>query len=129
MEIYISKILENISMNEAEILIIKKLKERGFGVITEIDVAATFKEKINKDFRPYKILGVCNPAFAFEMLNQNDKIGVLLPCNVCLQQKDETSVEVITINPLEAMLSINTPETEKLTINVYEKLREMLEEL
>lgn len=116
-------------MNEAEILIIKKLKERGFGVITEIDVAATFKEKINKDFRPYKILGVCNPAFAFEMLNQNDKIGVLLPCNVCLQQKDETSVEVITINPLEAMLSINTPETEKLTINVYEKLREMLEEL
>ena len=129
MEIYISKILENISMNEAEMLIIKKLKERGFGVITEIDVAATFKEKINKDFRPYKILGVCNPAFAFEMLNQNDKIGILLPCNVCLQQKDETSVEVITINPLEAMLSINTPETEKLTINVYEKLREMLEEL
>jgi uncharacterized protein (DUF302 family) len=129
MEIYLSKIVTSTSFAETEILVKEKLKEQGFGVITEIDVQTTFKNKIGIEFRPYKILGACNPNFAFEAISNNDKIGVMLPCNVCLQQLDENTVEIFTINPLVAMQSMNDSSAKELAGQVYEKLNQMLAEL
>lgn len=75
------------------------LKEQGFGIITEIDVTATFKNKLNLDFRKYRILGACNPAFAHDVLSKDSMIGLLLPCNVVVQELEDGSIEVSAINP------------------------------
>jgi uncharacterized protein (DUF302 family) len=129
MEIYLSKIIANTSFDKVEELVTIKLKEQGFGVITEIDVQATLKNKIGVEFRPYKILGACNPNLAHAALSVNDKIGVMLPCNVCLQQVGENSVEVFTINPLEAMKAMNDQGAEELARQVYQRLSLMLDSL
>jgi uncharacterized protein (DUF302 family) len=129
MEIYLSKIIANTSFDKVEELVTIKLKEQGFGVITEIDVQATLKNKIGVEFRPYKILGACNPNLAHAALSVNDKIGVMLPCNVCLQQVGEKSVEVFAINPLEAMKAMNDQGAEELARQVYQRLSLMLDSL
>jgi uncharacterized protein (DUF302 family) len=129
MEIYLSKIIANTSFDKVEELVTNKLKEQGFGVITEIDVQATLKNKIGVEFRPYKILGACNPNLAHAALSVNDKIGVMLPCNVCLQQVGEKSVEVFAINPLEAMKAMNDQGAEELARQVYQRLSLMLDSL
>src|SRR5271157_5027250 len=82
------------------------LKTEGFGVLTEIDVAGTLKAKIGKDFRPYRILGACNPNYAFEALSEEPHIGVMLPCNVIVQRFDNGEVEVSSIDPATAMQSV-----------------------
>jgi uncharacterized protein (DUF302 family) len=126
MEIYLSKTLKNITFEEAETMVTEKLKEQGFGIITEIDVKATFKKKLDVDFKPYKILGACNPNIAHAALSKDDKIGVMLPCNVCLQQSGLNDIEVFTINPLVAMHAVNSPGAEELAREVYDKLNQML---
>lgn len=85
------------------------LKDQGFGVISEIDVQKTLKDKIGVDFRPYLILGACNPAMAFEALQLEDKIGTMLPCNVVLQEREPGEVEVSAVNPVASMASIDNP--------------------
>ena len=85
------------------------LKTEGFGVLTEIDVAGTLKAKIDKDFRPYRILGACNPGFAYEALSAEPHIGVMLPCNVIVQRYDNGEVEVSSIDPATAMESVGNP--------------------
>ena len=85
------------------------LKTEGFGVLTEIDVAGTLKAKIDKDFRPYRILGACNPNFAFEALSKEAHIGVMLPCNVIVQRYDNGEVEVSSIDPATAMQAVGNP--------------------
>ena len=87
------------------------LKAEGFGVLTEIDVAGTLKAKIGKDFRPYRILGACNPNLAYQALSEEPHIGVMLPCNVIVQRYDngEVEVEVSSIDPATAMQSVGNP--------------------
>jgi len=94
-----------------------------------MDVKATLKNKIDVDFRPYKILGACNPQFAYKALSKADKVGVMLPCNVCLQQHGENDVEVFAINPLVAMQAINSPEVEELGKEVYTSLKTVIDSL
>ena len=84
------------------------LKAEGFGVLTEIDVAATLKKKIDVDFRPYRILGACNPKMAHKALSAEDKIGVMLPCNVIVQQTDK-GVEVAAVDPVASMQAVENP--------------------
>jgi uncharacterized protein (DUF302 family) len=98
------------------------LKGEGFGVLTEIDVAGTLKVKIDKDFRPYRILGACNPNYAFEALSEEPHIGVMLPCNVIVQRFDDGAIEVSSIDPTTAMQSVGNARLE----GVAEKVRDAL---
>ena len=85
------------------------LKAEGFGIITEIDVQKTLKDKIGVGFRKYRILGACNPQLAFEALQLEDKVGTMLPCNVVVQERDPGKVEVAAIDPVASMQAIDNP--------------------
>jgi uncharacterized protein (DUF302 family) len=102
------------------------LKAEGFGVLTEIDVAGTLKAKIAKDFRPYRILGACNPDYAFEALSQEPHIGVMLPCNVIVQRFDNGEVEVSSIDPATAMQSVGNAKLEGVAGKVRDALSRVI---
>ncbi len=102
------------------------LKAEGFGVLTEIDVAGTLKAKIGKDFRPYRILGACNPHYAFEALSEEPRIGVMLPCNVIVQRFDNGEVEVSSINPATAMQSVGNARLEGVAGKVGDALSRVI---
>ena len=86
----------------------RALADEGFGIISEIDLSKTFREKIGVEFRPYKILGACNPSLAHEALQLEDKVGAMLPCNVVVQSLDE-GIEVAAIDPVASMQAIANP--------------------
>lgn len=98
------------------------LKTEGFGVISRIDIQHTLKSKIDVDFRPYTILGACNPELAHEALQLEDKVGLMLPCNVIVQQSRPGEVEVSAIDPVASMQAINNPDLAKAAATVREKL-------
>ena len=102
------------------------LKGEGFGVLTEIDVAATLKAKIGKDFRPYRILGACNPNYAFEALSEEPHIGVMLPCNVIVQRHGDGEVEVSSIDPATAMQSVGNVKLEGVASKVRDALSRVI---
>jgi uncharacterized protein (DUF302 family) len=103
------------------------LKTEGFGVLTEIDVAGTLKAKIGKDFRPYRILGACNPNFAFQALSEEAHIGVMLPCNVIVQRYDNGEVEVSSIDPGTAMEAVGNQKLEAVAGQVRAALQRVIE--
>jgi uncharacterized protein (DUF302 family) len=103
-----------------------ELKKEGFGILTEIDVKETLKKKLDVDFRRYKILGTCNPHFAYQALQVEDKIGILLPCNVIIQEKDDGQVEVSAINPMETMKVVENLKLEALAEQVQAKLKQVV---
>lgn len=98
------------------------LKEEGFGVISRIDIQGALKTKIGADFRPYTILGACNPKLAHEALQLEDKVGTMLPCNVVVQQKASGETEVAAVDPVASMAAINNPALQQAAQNVREKL-------
>ena len=104
------------------------LKEAGFGVLTDIDVSATLKKKIDVDFRPYRILGACNPRFAHQALQAEPVIGAMLPCNVVVQQTDD-GVMVSAIDPIASMQAIENPALGEVAGQVQEMLRKVVEGL
>lgn len=99
-----------------------ELKKEGFGVLTEIDVKETLKKKMDVDFRRYKILGACNPPFAYQALLSEDKIGLMLPCNVIVQETPDGKVEVSAIDPVASMQAVDNQELGDIAIQVREKL-------
>lgn len=105
------------------------LKNHGFGVISEIDIQKTFKEKLDRDFRPYLILGACNPHFAYQALQAEDKIGTMLPCNIIIQQMDEGSVEVAAVDPAASMSAVENKDLGNIAHNVQGRLEKVIEEL
>ena len=106
MSYYFSKTIEA-KFDDAVSRTRESLKEEGFGVITEIDVQRTLKSKIGVDFRRYLILGACNPTMAYEALQVEDKVGALLPCNVVVQERSASSVEIAAIDPVASMQAID----------------------
>ena len=102
------------------------LKVEGFGVLTEIDIQATMKKKLDKDYLPHLILGACNPIFADKVLSIDQHISLMLPCNVTIRQIENNEVEVAIINPLEAMKVIGNTIIENYAIEVTEKLNRVL---
>ena len=128
MTYYFSKTL-SLPFDEAVAATRAALSEEGFGVITEIDVRQTMKAKLGEDFRPYLILGACNPRLAYEALRLEDKVGAMLPCNVVVQELGEGRVEVAAIDPVASMQAIaNSDLTDKAAV-VADKLRAVLEHL
>ena len=104
------------------------LKAEGFGVLTDIDVAATMKKKLDVDFRPYRILGACNPQMALKALTAESKIGVMLPCNVIVQQTDD-GVEVAAVDPVASMQAVDNPGLAEIAGPVKDALKRVVEAL
>jgi uncharacterized protein (DUF302 family) len=106
-----------------------ELKKEGFGVLTEIDVKKTLREKLGVDFRLYRILGACNPAFAYKALLAEDKIGTMLPCSVIVQELGPGKVEVAAIDPLASMAAVKNEDLGTIGLEVREKLKRVVEAL
>lgn len=105
---------------------IAALKEKGFGVVTEIDLKEVLKKKINVDFRNYQILGACNPHYAHQALLHEDKIGLLLPCNVVVQQKGDQLVEVAVIDPVASMAAVENDALKTVAASIRDLLNDAL---
>lgn len=119
----------SMSFDEAIDKVTEALKENGFGVLTTIDVKTTLKNKIDVDFRPYTILGACNPKFAYQALQSEDKIGAMLPCNVIVQQADDGRVEVSAVDPVASMQAIDNPALGAIAEQVQGLLKATIEKL
>ena len=107
----------------------EELKKEGFGILTEIDVKETLKKKIDVDFRKYKILGACNPPLAYKALSAEENIGVMLPCNVIVQEKPDGTVQVSAINPMVAMQSVGNENLKEVASQVSAKLKKVVDSL
>lgn len=129
MEYYHSKKLQNVSFDQAISKVTEALKEEGFGILTEIDVQATLQKKLNVDFKPYKILGACNPPFAYQALQAEDKIGTMLPCNVIVQAQPDGSVEVSAVDPMASMQAVKNEKLAEIAGEVRDKLRMVINKL
>lgn len=128
MKYYISKKL-NIRFDEAVIKVTESLKNEGFGILSEINLHEKFKEKLNVDFRKYRILGACNPVFAYKALQHEDKVGTMLPCNVIIQELSEIEIEVAAVDPIASMMAIENPDLESIAKEVQEKLKRVISSL
>jgi uncharacterized protein (DUF302 family) len=125
MEYYFSKTI-NSSFDAAIQKVTEALKTEGFGILSEIDIKATLKKKLDVDFYNYKILGACNPPFAYKALLTEDKIGTMLPCNVILQEKVPGFVEVSAVDPAASMLSIENDDLREIATEVRVKLQNVI---
>ena len=125
MSYYFSKTL-NVPFDEAVERVTEELKKEGFGILTDIDVKATLKKKLDVDFKKYRILGACNPPFAYRALQKEDKIGTMLPCNVIVQEHTEGSVEVSAIDPVASMQAIRNPELHEIAEQIQAKLKAVI---
>lgn len=121
MNYYISKTVKG-SFEEVESKVKESLKENGFGVITEINMQDKLKEKLGVDYKKYHILGACNPGFAYEAIQQEEHLGVLLPCNVVVIDKGEGKTEIAAIDALTMMKGIGNPNIEEIASKVNEQL-------
>lgn len=128
MDYTISKNIDR-GFDEAVQAVTDALKEEGFGVITEVDLKDKFKEKLGIDFRNYKILGACNPAMAHKAIELEDRIGVMLPCNVLVQEKDGGKVEISAINPLSSIGATGNEQLQSVASEVSERLRAAVEKV
>ena len=104
------------------------LKNEGFGVLTEINIQQTLKNKLNVYFKKYTILGACNPAFAYEALQTEDKIGIFLPCSVVVKQNDDETIEVVVINPNVLGEVLNNPKLVPMMDELEQKIKEAIVE-
>ena len=128
MSYYFCKTLD-MPFDKALTHVVEGLKKEGFGVLTEIDVKATLKKKLGADFRNYRILGACNPPFAYEALKAEDKIGTMLPCNVIVQETETGAVEVAAVDPIASMQAIDNPALGAVAVEVQAKLERVVDSL
>jgi uncharacterized protein (DUF302 family) len=115
-----------LSFDEAIARVTEELGKEGFGVLTEIDVKATLRKKLDVDFRDYRILGACNPPYAYEALKAEERIGLMLPCNVIVRVTAEGETEVAAINPAASMAAVGNPALEPMGLEVGEKLKKVI---
>ena len=108
---------------------IEALKKYGFGVLTEIDVQKTFKAKLDVDFRPYRILGACQPKFAYQALQAEDKIGTMLPCNVVLQEQQPGRTEISAVDPIASMQAIDNPKLGEVAVSVQSLMKQVIADI
>jgi len=123
---YFSKIVD-FSFEETIAKVTEELKKEGFGILTEIDVTATLKKKLDVDFRKYKILGACNPPFAYQALLSERMIGAMLPCNVIVQEAEGGKIEVAAVDPMASMQAVPNLKLGELAVEVRAKLQKVIE--
>ena len=128
MSYYFSKVLD-VPFEEAIGRVTEALKAEGFGVLTQIDVQATLEAKLGADVRPYRILGACNPGYAHQALQLEDKIGAMLPCNVIVQELADGRVEVAAVDPIASMQAIGNPHLADLAQTVQARLKAVIDRL
>ena len=117
------------SFEEAIKNVTEALKEKGFGILTEIDVKETFKNKLDVDFKPYKILGACNPPFAYKSLQQEEQIGLMLPCNIIVYINDNDETIVAAVDPIASMKAVENEELGEIAKTVQEMLKSVIQHL
>ncbi len=127
MKYYINKTV-NADLETATKTVVEELQKEGFGIVTQFDVNKALKEKLDVDFRQYRILGACNPAFALRSINAEDKIGAILPCNVMLQEVDN-GIEVAIINPKSMVSEIDNDEMKSIADEISDKLQRVVSNL
>ncbi|PIW69682.1 MAG: hypothetical protein COW08_05895 [Ignavibacteriales bacterium CG12_big_fil_rev_8_21_14_0_65_30_8] len=128
MSYYFNKTVE-LDFENAINKVTEELKKEGFGVLTEIDVQATLKKKLDVDFRKYKILGACNPGYAHKALQSEKYIGTMLPCNVIIQENEDGKVEISAVDPIASMQAIKNKDLGNIANEVREKLRGVIDNL
>lgn len=121
--------IEGKSFDQTIEAVTEALKSEGFGVLTDIDVSATFKKKLDLDFQKYRILGACNPHFAHKAISSENKIGVFLPCNVVVQQHENGSIEVSAVNPMASMMAVENDSLGAIASEVNDKLDKVIAQL
>lgn len=125
MSYYMSRTIDS-GFDEAVARVVDALKREGFGVLSDIDVAATLKQKLGIEFRRYRILGACNPPLAHQALSVEDKIGVMLPCNVIVQESGAGKIEVASIDPRAAMARVGNPALADVAREVADRLARVI---
>ena len=128
MKYYFNKTL-SIPFDDAVVRVTEELKKEGFGILSEIDVKETLKKKLDVDFKQYKILGACNPPFAYRALQSEDKIGTMLPCNVVVQEIENDQVEVAAVDPMASMQAVENPDLRQIAKEVQAKLKVVVDKL
>lgn len=128
MNYYISTTFEG-SFDDAITKVTDELKKEGFGVLTEIDIKETLKKKLDVDFKKYRILGACNPDFAYQALQKEDKIGTMLPCNVIVVEQDNGSIEISAVNPVASMQAVENPELEEIAQEVTNRMDKVIKNI
>lgn len=128
MKYYFNKIVNGTFENVID-KVTQRLKEEGFGILTEIDVTETLKKKLEVNFKKYRILGACNPPYAHKALQAEDKIGTMLPCNVIVQEINPGIVEVAAINPMASMLAVDNKQLMEIADEISAKLENVIEKL
>lgn len=126
MEYYFSKTL-NVSFDEAVQLVTESLKSEGFGIISEINIHEKLHEKLGISFKKYRILGACNPGYAYKALMIEEKIGTMLPCNVIVVDQGERRTEISAVNPVASMMAIQNNDLESIALEITEKLKRAIE--
>lgn len=129
MKYYIQKSLSSIGYGEVIQKLNEKLKEEGFGVLTEIDIQETFKIKLGVDFRKYKILGACNPPYAYKTLEAEIYAGTMLPCNIVVMETDDGNISVSAIDPVASLMAIENPEVTAIAKEIQTKLKKVIAKL
>jgi len=125
MSYYFSKKID-LPFEDAIARVTDELKKEGFGILTEIDVKTTLKKKLDIDFRNYKILGACNPPFAYEALKTETIVGTLLPCNIVVQETETGEIEVAAVDPVSSMAAIDNPELKTIASKIQQKLKTVI---
>jgi len=129
MNYYFTATLKDITFDNAIKKITSELKKEDFGILTEIDLKATFHKKLDVDFYNYKILGACNAPFAYKSLQTEDKIGTMLPCNIIVQEKEIGTIQISAVNPIASMQAIQNDSLVPIAIEVRDKLKRVIENL
>ncbi|WP_378182818.1 DUF302 domain-containing protein [Aquimarina sp. SS2-1] len=129
MKYYLNTSIDKISFEEAIAKVIHELKNEGFGILTKIDMKAILKEKLDADFYNYTILGACNPSFAYEALQTEDKIGTMLPCNVIVQEKEKGTIEISAVDPKASMISVENKNLARIAEEIRGKLKRAIKSL
>jgi uncharacterized protein (DUF302 family) len=128
MKYYINTVLDT-DFENAIIKVTEALKKEGFGVISDIDIQGKLKEKLNVDFRKYRILGACNPPIAYQALTNEDKIGTMLPCNVIVQEIGNYKIEVAAVDPIASMQAIENEKLGPIAMQVKASLERVIDSL